>query len=201
MLINFERHITVYFVTLHDCWFPGFFVADYWLRYEPLLWLSSLYLHEVCDCWTWSDMWISERWHDQMCVCVFICVRVGGVAVCPVSCRRSVIAECPSMTLRAVGQSSVLCWAVCPWCWKWCTDRHVTVTWLMYMAGFPQCRSGIVSSRDTTERPALKISFIPNANVHHFEKPGSYSDKMMADIQEKHITVKCCSYFSAKVFS
>lgn len=24
-----------------------------------------------------SDMWISERWHDQMCV--FICVCVGGV--------------------------------------------------------------------------------------------------------------------------
>lgn len=69
----------------------------------------------------------------------------------------------------------------------------------MYMAGFPQCRSGIVSSRDTTGTSS-ENKFHLNANVHHFEKSGSYSDKMMAGIQEKHITVKCFSYFSAKDF-
>lgn len=34
-----------------------------------------------------------------MCVCV--CREGGGAAFCPVLCRRSVIAVCPSMTLRA----------------------------------------------------------------------------------------------------
>lgn len=44
-------------------------------------------------------------------MCIFVCVAAGGGGVhsAPVLCRRSVIAVCPSMTLGAVGQSSVLC--------------------------------------------------------------------------------------------
>lgn len=97
-----------------------------------------------------------------MCVCIFkrVAVVVGGLHSAPVLCRRGVIAVCPSMTLRAVGQRSVLCWAVCPLCWKWCADRHVTVTWLMYMAGFPHCCLGTVS-------PSLRRLLL-RADDHHF---------------------------------
>lgn len=94
-----------------------------------------------------------------MCAYMYLCV-CRGAAFCPVLCRRGAIAECPSMTLRAVGQSSVLCWAVCPRCWRCCTDRHFTVTWLMYMAGFPHRCSAIMSSPCGAHRNQLWVSVL-----------------------------------------
>lgn len=143
----------------------------YWLLCESLLWLCRpTYKKSVIAEW-WTDMLILTK-----CVRIYLCVCRGrGAAFCPVLCRRSAIAECPGMTLRAVGQSSVLCWAACPLCWKRCADRHITVTWLMYMAGFPSsllrnCGITLKHKREKTEKKVLT----PKANVHHFEKSGRY---------------------------
>lgn len=119
-----------------------------------LLWLCRpTYKKSVIAEW-WTDMLILTK-----CVRIYLCVcRERGAAFCPVLCRRSAIAECPGMTLRAVGQSSVLCWAACPLCWKRCTDRHITVTWLMYMAGFPSSllRNCVITLKHKREKTGKK---------------------------------------------
>lgn len=47
-----------------------------------------------------------------MCVCV--CWGAGGACILALLCRRIVKVVCQRMTLRAVGQRSILCRAVCP---------------------------------------------------------------------------------------
>lgn len=67
----------------------------------------AFWLYIACD--MTRSFW---RWLDQMCFFLFLCMQRS--CSCPVLCRSANAESAQAWRSRAVGQTLVLCWAVCP---------------------------------------------------------------------------------------